>query len=129
MKSRFLYSCLTITIVLAVFVSATLPSQVYFAYKINKSEFIQKYCVNKDKPAMNCEGKCHLSKQFEAVDDTGDEKNQTLEIVEEYVPLWSQQSTILPDYGKNLLAELETYLSNNQPRSGFEKILLPPPEA
>ena len=32
-------------------------------YLINKEEFIEKHCVNKDNPIMKCDGKCHLKKQ------------------------------------------------------------------
>ena len=31
-------------------------------YSIDESLFIEKYCVNKDKPSLECNGKCHLSK-------------------------------------------------------------------
>lgn len=40
-------------------------SLVILNWKINQDIITEKYCVNKDKPMMNCNGKCYLSKQLE----------------------------------------------------------------
>lgn len=40
-------------------------SFVVLNWKINQDIITEKYCVNKDKPMMNCDGKCYLSKQLE----------------------------------------------------------------
>ncbi len=37
-------------------------SFVYGYYYLDKSDFIERLCVNKDKPEMHCDGKCHLKK-------------------------------------------------------------------
>ncbi len=37
-------------------------------YEINKAAITQIFCVNKNKPKMNCNGKCHLKKQLEKED-------------------------------------------------------------
>lgn len=34
-------------------------------YELNKSYITQKFCENKNKPKMNCNGKCHLNKQLQ----------------------------------------------------------------
>ena len=40
----------------------------YVAYfELNIDYIVEKYCVNKDKPVMKCNGKCHLSKQLSLV--------------------------------------------------------------
>jgi len=67
---------------LAIFLLITLSWQilfktVYFAYwKINQNYIIENFCVNKDKPKMHCNGKCHLSKQLEKVDETKQDKSK-----------------------------------------------------
>ncbi len=33
-------------------------------WKINQAELTAKYCVNKAKPMLNCNGKCYLAKQL-----------------------------------------------------------------
>lgn len=38
----------------------------YAYYILDTQGFIEKLCENKDKPAMNCDGKCYLSKMWQA---------------------------------------------------------------
>lgn len=33
-------------------------------YHLNKAEITRKFCENKSKPKMHCDGKCHLKKQL-----------------------------------------------------------------
>ena len=42
----------------------------------NQTELAEKYCINKDKPELNCEGKCHLEKKLVKADVNSD-KNTT----------------------------------------------------
>ncbi|MCF8274632.1 MAG: hypothetical protein K9I95_12450 [Flavobacteriaceae bacterium] len=44
----------------------------YGYYYLDTSGFIERLCVNKDKPAMQCNGKCHLKKVVE--NNTNDDK-------------------------------------------------------
>ncbi len=37
-------------------------SLTYAYYYLDKTDFIEQFCVNKDKPEMKCNGKCHLKK-------------------------------------------------------------------
>ena len=36
------------------------------SYELNKAYIVENFCVNKDKPMMNCDGKCYLSEQLKA---------------------------------------------------------------
>lgn len=49
---------------------------VYLAYVLNKEYIATSLCENKNKPAMHCNGKCHLSKQLAKASETGDAQNQ-----------------------------------------------------
>jgi len=42
-------------------------------YEVNKQVITEKYCVNKDKVQLHCNGKCHLKKQL---DKTGGEQSE-----------------------------------------------------
>jgi hypothetical protein len=42
-------------------------------YELNKVSITQKFCENKAKPTMHCNGKCHLKKQLDK-----EEKQQSL---------------------------------------------------
>jgi hypothetical protein len=44
----------------------------YGYYYLDTSGFIERLCVNKDKPEMQCNGKCHLKKVVE--NNTNDDK-------------------------------------------------------
>ncbi|CAG5078742.1 hypothetical protein [Parvicella tangerina] len=56
----------------------------YFAYfKANQDAIAEKYCVNKAKPEMHCNGHCHLQKELKntqifAEDDERNESNEQL---------------------------------------------------
>jgi hypothetical protein len=39
----------------------------YLDYSINKNYISEFLCVNKDKPELRCEGKCHLNKQLKKI--------------------------------------------------------------
>jgi hypothetical protein len=44
-------------------------------YQWNKKEITAKYCVNKNKPAMHCNGKCHLKKQLKQIDEVAQQNS------------------------------------------------------
>lgn len=46
-----------------------------FNYIINQDYIAEYLCINKDKPMLNCDGKCYLAKMLQAEQD---EKQQNL---------------------------------------------------
>ena len=36
----------------------------YIGFKLNQTYIAEVLCINKDKPEMGCNGKCHLNKQL-----------------------------------------------------------------
>ena len=54
---------------------------VWMNYAANKSEIIQKFCENKDKPELKCEGTCHMKKMM-IDEDKGEQDQNLLEIPE-----------------------------------------------
>jgi hypothetical protein len=42
-------------------------------YQLNKARITAQYCVNKARPQMHCNGKCHLAKQLRKAEN-GDKK-------------------------------------------------------
>ncbi|MGJ8592442.1 MAG: hypothetical protein ACSHXF_07835 [Aquaticitalea sp.] len=56
-------------------------------YELNIDTIIQKYCVNKDKPELQCNGKCHLATQLQIV-NTSDESQQLTFILEAFFPVF-----------------------------------------
>ena len=39
-------------------------------YQVHKARITELFCVNKDKPQLKCNGKCHLAKQLRKASDT-----------------------------------------------------------
>ena len=61
-------------ILLSVFLLQTFSRVIIYAdYFINKDYIAKVLCINKDKPKMHCEGKCHLQKQLKE----GEKKEQS----------------------------------------------------
>ncbi len=56
----------------AILINSLQLSFTYAYYYVDKSDFIERLCENKDKPEMQCEGKCHLKKVAES--NTNDDK-------------------------------------------------------
>jgi len=45
--------------------SQTLSSAIIFvSYSLNKDFITSNFCINKDKPKLHCQGKCHLIKEL-----------------------------------------------------------------
>jgi len=69
---KFNFATLKIAIIILSFIlTATIlfnslqVSFTYAYYYLDKSDFIERLCENKDKPEMHCDGKCHLKKVAE----------------------------------------------------------------
>ena len=54
---------------------------VYLTYMVNQSDIIRKYCVNKDKPQMRCEGMCHMKKMMINEEEDSQKQSSDLEII------------------------------------------------
>lgn len=39
------------------------------SYEANKDYFTQNFCINKDKPLLKCNGKCHLNKTIKKTEE------------------------------------------------------------
>ncbi len=61
---------------------------VYYQTHIN--EVIEKYCINKDKPQLQCNGQCHLAKQMSAV-NTDDSSDVLVDISTAFFPVYFQE--------------------------------------
>lgn len=59
-------------------------------YEINKDYIAAELCENKDKPQLECNGKCYLKKQIDKVEDNGSADNKNLPT--------KNKKTELPEY-------------------------------
>lgn len=49
-------------------------------YYINQAKIAEVFCINKDRPELKCEGKCHMIAQVEQSDDEGSSHNTVTEV-------------------------------------------------
>lgn len=57
------------------------PVGTLLSFKLNQEEIAREFCENKDKPKLNCEGKCHLSKILaEQSNDESEESTLNIEV-------------------------------------------------
>ena len=47
-------------------------------WKYNQTEITKKFCENKAKPKLKCNGKCHLAKQLKAQENQGDSSKSNM---------------------------------------------------
>jgi len=59
------------------------PVKVMIDFALNQKEIAEEFCENKDKPKMNCDGKCHLSKML-VEQSTEEEEKPVFRIQIEY---------------------------------------------
>ena len=68
---RALTICITFCYLSGVFA----PFYTYAGYFLNKDFIIENFCINKNKPELECDGKCYLTKQIaEQTQKTADSK-------------------------------------------------------
>ncbi|MBP9152453.1 MAG: hypothetical protein KBF73_09240 [Flavobacteriales bacterium] len=53
-------------LIVGLLVQVMSASLILFNYEVNTASIIEKFCENKDKPELHCDGKCHLAKQIQA---------------------------------------------------------------
>lgn len=58
----------TLSVTTLILFNSTRVSLTYAYYKLDPIGFIEALCVNKDKPELQCNGKCHLKKVSKSLD-------------------------------------------------------------
>ncbi len=61
-------------------------------YQLNIDTIIDKYCVNKERPRLNCNGKCYLISQMKAQKQPSTKNLNTIIITEAFIPLFYQEN-------------------------------------
>lgn len=61
---------------------------------MNIDYIIKTYCINKEKPELQCNGKCHLAKQLQIATNDDNDNSDTDLIFEAFYPLYFQNITL-----------------------------------
>ncbi len=68
------------TIVLALFLVPQVNNTIlWINYELNKKAITEEFCVNKEKPKLDCQGKCHLAEQL-TESNPAPESNEPVEV-------------------------------------------------
>lgn len=65
----------------------------FSSYLLNKEEITNKFCENKSKPKLKCNGKCHLKKQLKEQEKHEDQSKSTIKEIYE-IQLFSHENII-----------------------------------
>lgn len=64
----------------------------YLAYfELNIDYIVETYCVNKSKPKLACNGKCHLAQQLVKVTNKSSKDTFIASLLEMFVPVYFQE--------------------------------------
>ncbi len=63
-------------------------------YQLNIDYIVDKYCVNKERPRLNCNGKCYLMSQMKAKTQPSKETSESMVSTEAFIPLFFQDNSI-----------------------------------
>ena len=88
------------------------------------------YCENKSKPKLHCNGKCHLKKQLDNVDETEKEQKQVPNFLKEKTEILYFQNKSLYAFSKKSMFdrnhELNKYRKHFYSSSYLTDIFHPP---
>lgn len=95
---------------------AQLGTMTYFSLK--KAEIAEAFCINKDRPAACCEGKCYLGKQLGGLEkeaDSGISENELPYFLISHTTICIFRSEIIPaDYQYYHIGILKDYNSETE---------------
>ncbi|WP_344928836.1 hypothetical protein [Aquimarina addita] len=67
-------------------------------YQLNVDTIIEKYCVNKERPQLNCNGKCYLMNQLKVTNNSSSDTDTTDNfaiIAEAFIPVFFQHTIVI----------------------------------
>ncbi|WP_146052814.1 hypothetical protein [Aquimarina sp. I32.4] len=74
-------------------------------YQLNINTIVEKYCVNKERPRLNCNGKCYLMSQLNTKTQSPSESTDSTLITEAFLPLFFQETTVKIENTNSLITE------------------------
>jgi hypothetical protein len=96
-------------------------------YIVFTDTFIENYCVNKDKPKLNCDGKCELSKLLERNSDESEDQEKMMLISSSELIFYFDYSTFeFSNFNKNLSNTTGDFIPQLYTFNFIEKQIKPP---
>lgn len=96
-------------------------------YQVNRNFIAQNFCVNKDKPKLNCNGQCYLAKQLKQQEEKETKSNsEKLEKLPE-INLVCEEVTVFQFSRQLKNPTIHTFSYNNLYSKLFNQTILHPP--
>ncbi len=102
----------------------------YVAYfQLNLDYIIENYCVNKEKPKLQCQGKCHLANQLAVtpIDDTEDSSSLG-SIFEAFIPVYFHKNSAYIYLQQSVISVKNNWNYDHAFTNLVQDILIPPPQ-
>lgn len=101
----------------------------YVAYfELNIDYIVETYCVNKEKPQLQCNGKCHLATQLASNTSNSSTNSYLNTLFEAFIPVYFQEYQSI-SLNRNYRADsLKHWTYNENFNSVFISLLNPPPQ-
>lgn len=109
--------------------SMSYQSLIVINFYVNQGYIADVYCVNKDKPKMECHGQCHLKKQLKKTEQSEPFKILTSSLEQKFI---SQEyhKTLVVLHNHTYQTKRQTHYRYIQPMYAvYLPIVLPPPQA
>jgi hypothetical protein len=101
------------------------------SYFVNQTEIIELFCANKDKPVLQCNGKCHLATQLAEVENDTEESPFSQSNLSYNIELNLSFATTKIDIQPKMkeVKKANYFTKNSILCDGFFSINFPPPKA
>lgn len=100
-------------------------------YFVNQAEIIELFCINKGKPELKCDGKCHLNSQLSEVEKNTEKTPFSPSNSSYNLELNSTIINSKIEFNPNIkiLKTRNYFTSKNNTCKGYTSFFSPPPEA
>ena len=96
-------------------------------YQLNIDYIIETYCVNKEKPKLQCNGKCYLSKQLKKANNSTEGTTKSA-VIEAFFPQYFEEPTPIQFTNHFFQLKKKNWRKSDQLNSLFLSVLVPPPK-
>lgn len=121
---------ISIALILIFSIPLMLKTELIVSWKLNQKSIIERFCVNKNKPKLQCNGKCHLGKQLSKVEEPSqDDKQVPFEKLVRTEPSPFLKHNCAPSIGNSSISFLKhqsPYKANFYAFNFLKELLNPP---